>query len=509
MAKDASAAEAKGSCCAKPQPAENPQTHVLNEVQTALGNQALGLMIQAEFEVSHPDDSSEKDADRVADEVMSGSRPSISSLQRRRPTTPLQRKCDDCKEEDEQQGTPQTLSRKPADLAGRSQQSGSAVRLASQINATKSGGTRIDRATRSFMEDRFGADFSHVRIHTGDQAAEMSRELHAHAFTLGDHIYFGSGRFAPETTAGKRLLAHELAHTIQQSGEFRPKRIQRDWAIEPPSPADATRVLTAEEVAAAIRYNRSKLGANNALIMELRDVLGISHNAPDIDQEFVEAVQRWQAAYNLPQDGMLGPDTVAPLLRELRGEGLNAEATLLANLVRRGRVRSGPTYTPNGAVAPTPGGAGNQADFRMAAEFEHDPPNGIFASCCEVRQEISWDAAMAAAFTASTGNPIPHNGFPATHPADTRIEDRGPGDGVRFGHRTGPWGGVGVPAPFENRFVNAAGVTDNANGARFIGRDLPSMLSTWHGVMRFRLSVVDVCNGGVRISGFDNITITW
>ena len=70
---------------------------------------------------------------------------------------------------------------------------------------------------RGEMETFFGSDFSRVRIHTGTEAARAAQEMHAHAFTLGDHIAFARGAYAPETSKGRALLAHELAHTIQQS----------------------------------------------------------------------------------------------------------------------------------------------------------------------------------------------------------------------------------------------------------------------------------------------------
>ncbi|WP_143306616.1 eCIS core domain-containing protein [Chitinophaga vietnamensis] len=85
-----------------------------------------------------------------------------------------------------------------------------------QINESRGGGHRLDAHTRSFMESRFDADFSEVRIHTGQQAAQLSQDLHAAAFTVGKDIYFNEGRFAPNTADGRHLLAHELTHTLQQ-----------------------------------------------------------------------------------------------------------------------------------------------------------------------------------------------------------------------------------------------------------------------------------------------------
>jgi hypothetical protein len=77
-------------------------------------------------------------------------------------------------------------------------------------------GRPLDGATRSRMEAGFGRSFAHVRIHTDGRAAAAARAVDARAFTSGHHVVFGAGRYAPATGAGRRLLAHELAHVVQQ-----------------------------------------------------------------------------------------------------------------------------------------------------------------------------------------------------------------------------------------------------------------------------------------------------
>jgi hypothetical protein len=68
------------------------------------------------------------------------------------------------------------------------------------------------------MEPRFGRDFSGVRVHTDSAAAESARAVNANAYTVGQHIVFDEGKYNPSSTSGKQLLAHELAHTVQQHG---------------------------------------------------------------------------------------------------------------------------------------------------------------------------------------------------------------------------------------------------------------------------------------------------
>lgn len=85
------------------------------------------------------------------------------------------------------------------------------------LQSTKGSGSALDRMTGSFMELRFGADFSGVRVHTNTAATQLASSIKAHAFTHGNDIYFNAGRYRPDTDAGRHLLAHELTHTIQQS----------------------------------------------------------------------------------------------------------------------------------------------------------------------------------------------------------------------------------------------------------------------------------------------------
>ena len=88
----------------------------------------------------------------------------------------------------------------------------------SSLKASKGGGKKLPDSTRGFMENRFGNDFSQVKVHTGHTATQMNKNLQAKAFTHGNDVYFNSGQYNPHSTSGKTLIAHELTHTIQQTG---------------------------------------------------------------------------------------------------------------------------------------------------------------------------------------------------------------------------------------------------------------------------------------------------
>lgn len=107
------------------------------------------------------------------------------------------------------------------ELQTKAQQGGAsqaASNFSSRLSARKGGGSPLPAAARAQMEQGIGADFSQVRIHTDSEAAQMNKEIHAQAFTHGKDVYFNSGKFSPESAEGKRLLAHELTHVVQQGG---------------------------------------------------------------------------------------------------------------------------------------------------------------------------------------------------------------------------------------------------------------------------------------------------
>lgn len=115
----------------------------------------------------------------------------------------------------------------------------SSSELETHLSGLRGGGQPLPEPLRAEFEPRFGHDFSQVRVHTSARAAASARALSARAFTLGEDIVFAEGQFSPGSEAGRRLLAHELTHVVQQSGTARgssgTQRVQRQQA--PAAPA--------------------------------------------------------------------------------------------------------------------------------------------------------------------------------------------------------------------------------------------------------------------------------
>jgi len=86
-------------------------------------------------------------------------------------------------------------------------------------NVVGSSGQPLNTPTRSFMEQRFGQDFGHVRVHTDSKAADAAQSVQARAFTLGSNVVFNRGEYSPHNSTGKKLLAHELTHVVQQGND--------------------------------------------------------------------------------------------------------------------------------------------------------------------------------------------------------------------------------------------------------------------------------------------------
>jgi hypothetical protein len=116
----------------------------------------------------------------------------------------------------------------------------------------RSAGQPLDRDTRAFMEPRFGHDFSHVRVHADAAAAESARAVGALAYTVGSHVVFGAGQLAIGTTSGRHLIAHELAHVVEQTGAGATPVVPQRLAVDgedTPSEHEADRL--ADRVTAA------------------------------------------------------------------------------------------------------------------------------------------------------------------------------------------------------------------------------------------------------------------
>jgi Domain of unknown function (DUF4157) len=192
---------------------------------SALRPKAAMSSFSGGLRIGEPNDAFEREADRVAAEVMAGgalkrhwSLPSLGG------GTSVQRKCscggaggsggecEQCKQENEGK----MLQRKAAGAT----QSGVAPPVVQEV--LNSPGRPLDRATRDFFEPRFGHDLSRVRIHTDALAAQSARSVNAAAYSVGGDMVFAERMFAPSSTEGRRLIAHELTHVLQQgTGHWR------------------------------------------------------------------------------------------------------------------------------------------------------------------------------------------------------------------------------------------------------------------------------------------------
>ncbi|MES0491500.1 MAG: DUF4157 domain-containing protein [Leptospirales bacterium] len=112
----------------------------------------------------------------------------------------------------------------------------------SSINSARGGGKSLSPNERSYYEPRFGADFSGVKIHTGGQANQLSKSVNAKAFTVGSDIFFGSGQYNQDTSDGKKLMAHELTHTVQQGSSLKRKTTLEPGAEEEEKKTDSETV---------------------------------------------------------------------------------------------------------------------------------------------------------------------------------------------------------------------------------------------------------------------------
>lgn len=200
---------------------EYDASHYIASLHRTMGNRAVHRLfasgaIQAKLTVGRPNDNYEEEADRVADAVMRMPEPRVQRECEEEPVqtrpladriTPLLQRQSDPEEEEEEPVRAKAAEETPQVTSN----------LEASINALQGRGQPLSKESRAFFEPRFGRDFSGVRVHTDTRANQLARSVNARAFTRGNDLVFGSGEYSPGSAAGRRLLGHELTHTIQQA----------------------------------------------------------------------------------------------------------------------------------------------------------------------------------------------------------------------------------------------------------------------------------------------------
>ncbi len=365
-----------------------------------------------------------------------------------------------------------------------------------------SSGQPLDAGTREFMEPRFGHDFSGVRVHTDAKAAESARAVNALAYTVGRDVVFGRGQYAPGTSGGRKLLAHELTHVVQQTNtstfqkqltvnspsdhfereadtiatqvvsgrniKIKPSladagspSIQRDLATPlPEAPASAQAELTDEEIRNAIAFNRARYDeANTRLIQDLLGgpVTGVW------SQENILAIAATQEQYGLRKDGMVGFETFRFLNNEERLEGL---PTSTANCLTSFRV-IGPD-TP-ALVRDTPTQCTLSGHFRTASQFSSRCNCSQFQYRQFIRGHFRLERGGVVTDLSGIFSDLPSGNLTPAFQEDGDTTDLP----VNYGHRDQP-----ADADPEDHYVDDRLADDQANGCRYRNEDFPGTTLT-------------------------------
>ena len=336
----------------------------------------------------------------------------------------IQRKCAECKQDEENspaavclqtiEGGEEELSELPQVAVQRKAELGGPLHavaasrptIADRLAGARSGGELLGSGTRHSMETAFGRDFSRVRVHHGREAAELSHQLSALAFTHDNHIYFGSGKYDSQGSSGRRLLAHELTHVVQQghapprsSADAAPTTIQTTppaiqrvatWAAATVHPTNNLADTALNGVSAGLTLpmlNGAIGGALNPPTLTFSPVVSpaVSPIAPPV-VTFDATVATVPANTGSVDETVLGP---GPWRRVATRAAIRAQF---------------PTLTQcTGAGNSTFRARGNPSDAAMsAANRRHEDHHGTDAQAAFNGSVVPWDARLTAARAAGT-----------------------------------------------------------------------------------------------------------
>ncbi len=151
------------------------------------------------------------------------------------------------------------------------------TRFENNLHSNTGSGKSMDNHTQQFMESRFNADFSGVKVHTGAHASAMSSSINAQAFTHGNNIYFNAGKYNPDTGGGKHLLAHELTHTIQQGAA---KSVQPFLSTNKASFGGRQSSLSNNSLSAQRKNTSPNVSLNPVSILPKKEIRGLQRGTP-------------------------------------------------------------------------------------------------------------------------------------------------------------------------------------------------------------------------------------
>jgi hypothetical protein len=274
--------------------------------------------IQAKLKIGQPNDKYEQEADRVAEQVLRMPEPQVlrepedeeepiqmkhNFVQRHEEdmTKPISETIErQAGEEEEKKEEEEWIQKKPkSDLSIDTED------IEIRLDQTAGSGSPLPENIQEYMGSRFGYDFSKVKLHADGDAANLARSLSAQAFTIGKDVYFSSGKYDPNSMQGKKLIAHELTHVVQQKYGGEQQYIKRQKGPELPKGETPKTTKDPAKIAATVIKAFSKTEPGKRITKKLKEagtpevVIEILKAVPTIAISFAEKMEMPQGVVDL------------------------------------------------------------------------------------------------------------------------------------------------------------------------------------------------------------------
>ncbi|HWB25762.1 MAG TPA: DUF4157 domain-containing protein [Chitinophagaceae bacterium] len=262
----------------------------------------------------------------------------------------IHRKCQQCNEEDKK------AQRKEE---GKAEGPGITNEHETYNNSLDGSGKLLSQGERNFFEPRFGYDFSNVRVHTGSEASISAKSINARAYTSGNNIVFSAGEYQPGSEGGKKLLAHELTHVVQQTGQV--QRAPDATATVPPTKQSIIDKANSERLSNLLKAWNAVL----ALHLSLRDTTYDRKKLPTDHTKAIAALSTWIKINPSDSDYQVNVDKVMLLVYQ--------NLSLYTKPPAFYQTATGPADSKGKVLCATPA---------FAWSYTSDPNAGV--SCCDL-----------------------------------------------------------------------------------------------------------------------------